>query len=49
MTGHIEQPSVQQQQRHPQKSHRTFTGSVFLRVTLTRLMVALYSSGATRA
>mgnify|MGYP003403695180 CR=1 FL=1 len=29
MTGHIEQPSVQQQQRHPQKSHLTLTGNVF--------------------
>jgi hypothetical protein len=49
ITGHIEQPSVQQQQRHPQKSHLTLTGSVLRRVTFTRLMVDLYSSGATRA
>ncbi len=45
----MEHPSVQQQHRHPQKSHRTLTGRVLRRVTLTRLMVALNSSGATRA
>ncbi len=49
MTGHMEQPSVQQQQRHPQKSQRTLTGNVLRRVTFIRVMVALYSSGATRA
>ena len=49
MTGHIEHPRVQQQQRQPQKSHLTFTGSVLRRVELTRVIVALYSSGATRA
>ena len=49
MTGHIEQPRVQQQQRQPQKSHLTLTGRVFLSVTLTLVMVALNSSGATRA
>ena len=49
MTGHIEHPRVQQQQRQPQKSHRTLSGSAFLTVWLMRLMVALYSSGATRA
>lgn len=49
MTGHMEQPRVQQQQRQPQKSQRTLTGRVLRRVTLTRVMVALYSSGATRA
>ena len=49
MTGHIEHPRVQQQQRQPQKSHLTFTGSVLRRGELTRVIVALYSSGATRA
>ena len=49
MTGHIEQPRVQQQQRHPQNSHLTFTGRVLRSVALTRPIVALYSSGATRA
>ena len=49
MTGHMEQPSVQQQQRHPQKSHLTLTGRLLRSVTLTRVMLALNSSGATRA
>ena len=39
-TGHMEQPRVQQQQRHPNRSHRTLTGRAFLRVTLTRVTVA---------
>jgi len=46
-TGHIEQPNVQQQQRHPHSSQRTLTGSVLRRVTFTRVTVALNSSGAT--
>ena len=49
MTGHIEHPKVQQQQRQPQKSQRTLTGRFFRRVTLTLVTVALNSSGATRA
>ncbi|KAG7264653.1 hypothetical protein CRUP_032060 [Coryphaenoides rupestris] len=47
MTGHRLKPSVQQQQRQPHSSQRTFTGRVFLRQPLTRLMLALNSSGAT--
>lgn len=46
-TGHREQPSVQQQQRHPQKSHFTLTGNVFFKTLLIRKMVSLNSSGAT--
>ena len=49
MTGHIEQPRVQQQQRHPQNSHLTLMGKFFLREPLTRAIVALNSSGATLA
>lgn len=48
ITGQREHPNVQQQQTHPQKSHFTFTGSVFFRIAFIRLMVALNSSGATR-
>merc|ERR1719480_406015 len=44
---HREQPRLQQQQRNPNSSQRTLTGSAFLRVTLTRVTVALNSSGAT--
>lgn len=47
ITGHILQPKVQQQQRHPHSSHRTLTGRFFLRQLLTLLMLALNSSGAT--
>ena len=39
-TGHMEQPRLQQQQRKPNSSQRTLTGSAFLRVTLTRVTVA---------
>ena len=39
-TGHMEQPRLQQQQRNPNSSHLTLTGSAFLRVTLTRVTVA---------
>ena len=39
-TGHMEQPRLQQQQRNPNSSQRTLTGSAFLRVTLTRVTVA---------
>ena len=49
ITGTIEHPRVQQQHRHPQKSHLTLIGKFFLKVTLTRVTVALNSSGATRA
>jgi len=49
ITGHIEHPSVQQQQRQPQKSHLTLMGKFLRSVTLTRVTVALNSSGATRA
>jgi hypothetical protein len=48
ITGHREQPNVQQQQTQPQKSHFTLTGSVFLSNPFIRIMVALYSSGAIR-
>lgn len=48
ITGHNEHPRVQQQQIHPQKSHRALTGKVFFRTAFTRLMDALNSSGATR-
>lgn len=48
ITGHREQPNVQQQQTQPQNSHFTLTGSVFFRTLLTRNTVALNSSGATR-
>lgn len=48
ITGHREHPRVQQQHTHPQNSHFTLTGSVFLRTVLMRRMVALNSSGATR-
>lgn len=49
MTGQREQPKVQQQQRHPQNSHLTLTGRVFLRTLFILVIVALYSSGATLA
>jgi len=49
MTGHMEQPRVQQQHRQPQNNQRTLTGKFFLSVALTLPMVALNSSGATRA
>lgn len=48
MTGHNEQPSVQQQHTQPQNNHLTFTGIVFFSTLFTRDTVALYSSGATR-
>lgn len=48
MTGHREQPNVQQQQTQPQNSHFTFTGNVFFKMPLIRPVVALNSSGATR-
>jgi len=46
-TGHKEQPSVQQQNMHPQNNHRTFTGILFRSMLLIRTMVSLNSSGAT--
>ena len=46
-TGHIDIPSVQQQQMHPQSNQRTLTGMVLLSTLLTLVTVALYSSGAT--
>ena len=49
MTGHIEHPKVQQQHRQPQNSQRTLIGRFFRNVWLTRVTVALNSSGATRA
>lgn len=48
MTGHREHPRLQQQQRQPQTSHLTFTGSVFFSTLLMRASVARNSSGATR-
>lgn len=47
ITGHKEQPRVQQQQRHPQNSHLTLIGSVFLRMPFILITVSLNSSGAT--
>ena len=47
ITGQREQPNVQQQHKHPQKSHLTLTGSVLRKTQLTLVIVALYSSGAT--
>ena len=47
ITGHSEQPNVQQQQRHPQNNHFTFTGKVFLKTLLILSIVSLNSSGAT--
>lgn len=46
-TGHMDIPSVQQQQIQPQSNQRTLTGIVLLSTLLTRVTVALYSSGAT--
>lgn len=48
ITGHKEQPNVQQQQRQPQNSHLTFTGRVFFNIPFIRITVSLNSSGATR-
>lgn len=48
-TGHMDMPRVQQQQIQPQSNHRTLTGIVLLSTLLTRVTVALYSSGATLA
>lgn len=48
ITGHKEQPNVQQQQTQPQNSHFTLTGRVFFKIPFIRLIVALNSSGATR-
>jgi hypothetical protein len=48
ITGQREHPSVQQQQTQPQNSHFTLTGRVFFSKPLMRIIVALYSSGATR-
>lgn len=48
ITGHREQPRVQQQQTQPQNSHLTLTGKVFFKIPLMRPIVALNSSGATR-
>lgn len=47
ITGQREQPSVQQQQIHPQNNHLTFKGKVFFNTPLIRIIVALNSSGAT--
>ena len=46
-TGHIDIPSVQQQQIQPQSNQRTLTGIVLLSTLFTLVTVALYSSGAT--
>lgn len=48
ITGHNEQPRVQQQHMQPQNSHLTFSGSVFFNTLFIRWIVALNSSGATR-
>lgn len=47
ITGHKEHPSVQQQHKHPQNNHFTFTGKVFLSTLLILSTVSLNSSGAT--
>ena len=46
-TGHMDIPSVQQQQIQPQSNQRTLTGIVLLSTLFTLVTVALYSSGAT--
>ena len=46
-TGHMDMPRVQQQQMQPQSNQRILTGIVLLRTLLTRVTVALNSSGAT--
>lgn len=48
ITGQREQPRVQQQHTQPQNNHLTLTGNVFFNTLLTRDIVALNSSGATR-
>lgn len=48
ITGHKEQPKVQQQQTQPQNNHFAFIGNVRFKMLFTRDIVALYSSGATR-
>jgi len=48
MTGQSEQPRVQQQHIHPQKSHLAFIGRLFFKTELIRPIVSSYSSGATR-
>jgi len=47
ITGHMEQPRVQQQHRQPQTSHFMFSGNVFRNTLLIRFMDAVNSSGAT--
>lgn len=46
-TGHMEQPSVQQQHKQPHSNHFMFIGSVFFRTPFIRFMEAANSSGAT--
>lgn len=46
-TGHMEQPSVQQQHKQPHSNHFIFIGSVFFRTPFIRFMEAANSSGAT--
>jgi len=48
MTGHREQPRVQQQHTQPQNNHLTLTGKVFFNTLFILITVALNSSGATR-
>lgn len=48
ITGHNEQPNVQQQQTQPQNNHFTLTGRAFFKIPFIRPIVALNSSGATR-
>ena len=48
ITGHNEQPNVQQQQTQPQNSHLMLTGKVFFKTLFILIIVALNSSGATR-
>ncbi len=47
MTGHREQPNVQQQKMHPQKSHRKLTGMVLRSTAFSRRIVSPNSSAAT--
>jgi len=47
MTGHIEQPSVQQQHKQPQTSHFMLSGNVLRNTLLIRFIDAANSSGAT--
>lgn len=48
ITGHNEQPNVQQQHIQPQNNHLTLTGNVFFNILFILDNVSVNSSGATR-